>query len=85
MKVKELIEELTQYDPELEVIMQKDAEGNGYSPCCGTCGDAVYIAETDWSGEAYDTTLTAEEMDLEEDEWNKIKSNPQVVLIFPVN
>ncbi len=33
MKVKELIEELQSMDPEAEVIMQKDSEGNGYVHC----------------------------------------------------
>ena len=30
MKVKELIAELQEQDPEREVILQKDSEGNGY-------------------------------------------------------
>lgn len=85
MKVKELIEELSQYNPEAEVIMQKDAEGNGYSPLCGTDGDAVYIAETSWHGEVYDATMTAEDMDMDEEEWDAIKSNPRCVVLFPIN
>ena len=32
MKVKELIEELQKIDPEREIIMQSDSEGNNYSP-----------------------------------------------------
>ena len=35
MKVKELIEELQKLDPELDVILQKDEEGNGFNLCGG--------------------------------------------------
>ena len=52
MKVKELILELQTVDPELLVILQKDAEGNGYSPLRGV--DLVhYEAENTYSGQAY--------------------------------
>lgn len=49
MKVKELIKRLGDHDPELEVILVKDSEGNGYSPLAGI-GTSYYIAETTWSG-----------------------------------
>lgn len=35
MKVKELIKILQSEDPELEVMLQRDPEGNGYSPLYG--------------------------------------------------
>lgn len=35
MKVKELQKLLSECDPESEVILQKDPEGNGYSPLYG--------------------------------------------------
>lgn len=50
MKVKELIELLQGQDPEAEVILQKDAEGNGYSPLAGA-DPSLYRADTTYSGE----------------------------------
>lgn len=52
MTVAELIEELKALDPAALVVLQKDAEGNGYSPLAGA-DPAVYEAESTWSGQAY--------------------------------
>lgn len=53
MSVNELIkslQSLSKSDREREVIMQTDAEGNGFSPLSDfTLG--LYNPETDWSGE----------------------------------
>jgi hypothetical protein len=38
--------------PDLPAIIQKDSEGNGYSPLAGIDA-AFYVADTTWSGEAY--------------------------------
>lgn len=85
MKVKELIEELKLLDPESEVILQKDSEGNGYSPLEGVDGDAVYIPENTWSGDVYSTNWSADDADMEEDEWQEILAKPRCVILHPVN
>jgi hypothetical protein len=36
------------------VILQKDVEGNGYSPLDGMA-ETMYLAESTWSGETYMT------------------------------
>jgi len=46
MKVKELIEELKKADQESEVIIQKDSDGNGYSPLSTVDINAVYVPHT---------------------------------------
>jgi hypothetical protein len=46
MKVKELLEQLKTLDPEMDIIIQKDAAGNGFSPLAGADPDGIYIAET---------------------------------------
>lgn len=51
MTVAELIAELQALPQDSIVILQKDAEGNGYSPLCGVDGDCVYTADSSWSGE----------------------------------
>jgi hypothetical protein len=51
MTVHELIEALSKEDPNRLVVMQSDAEGNGYSPLADFWTGS-YQAETTWSGEA---------------------------------
>lgn len=50
MKVRMLIEMLRSMPADAVVILQKDAEGNGYSPC-SEVEEGLYVAETTWSGE----------------------------------
>lgn len=52
MKVKELIEQLQKLPEDAIVILQKDAEGNGYSPV-DDAEEAIYVAEKTWCGEVY--------------------------------
>lgn len=85
MKVKDLIRELQLLDPEMECIIQKDAEGNGYSPLAGTDENCIYVAETTWYGEVYDTTWTADEADMPEDLWETLLNRPRCVVLYPVN
>lgn len=85
MKVKDLIRELQLMDPEMECIIQKDAEGNGYSPLAGADPDAVYVAETTWYGVVYDASWSAEDADMDEEEWAKTLARPRCVVLYPVN
>lgn len=50
MKVKELIELLSEMNPEHEVILSKDGEGNAFSPC-GAHDVGQYVPDSTWSGE----------------------------------
>lgn len=54
MTVKDLRVALDGFADDLLVVLQKDAEGNGYSPL-SNAGEAMYVAETTWHGEAYPT------------------------------
>ncbi len=85
MKVKDLIRELQLLDPELDCIMQGDAEGNNFSPLAGTDENSIYISETPWNGEVYDATWTAEEADMDDEDWQKILAKPRCVVLYPVN
>lgn len=85
MKVKHLIEELHKLDPNAEVILQKDSEGNGYSPLNGVDGDTVYIKENSWSGSVYNTNWSADDADMEEKEWKKILKRKRSVVLYPIN
>ena len=60
MKVKELKELLKDIDDESIVILQKDAEGNEYSPLDGINDECVYAPDSTWSGDIRFPKLTAE-------------------------
>lgn len=63
-------------DLKLEVVLQKDAEGNGYSPLNG--GDvAYYVPTSTWSGDVYD-----EEDDGEEE---LPEGGKRVMVLWPTN
>jgi hypothetical protein len=85
MLVKDLIEALKDLPPDAEVILQKDGEGNGYSPLSGVDADAVYIAETTWAGEVYSAGWSADDAGVESDEWAEILKRPRCVVLAPVN
>lgn len=84
MNARELIEELQKLDPETEIILQKDAEGNGYSPLYAT-GVGYYEPENTWSGFFYDAEWSAEDADMGEDEWETMKAGPIFFVLAPVN
>lgn len=58
MTVAELIVKLQQVDGNRLVILQKDSEGNGYSPLDGADDNAVYEPLTTWRGEVKMQRLT---------------------------
>ncbi len=42
MKVKELMNILKNLDPELDILLSEDPEGNGYMPLSGYCDNMYY-------------------------------------------
>jgi hypothetical protein len=85
MTVKELKEKLTNMPDDMQVILQKDSEGNGYSPLAGADNDAVYVPENSYSGEVYSMKWTADEADMSENEWEKIRKKPRALILYPTN
>jgi hypothetical protein len=85
MKVKALIAALLECKQDADVILQKDSEGNGYSPLSDVYTNSVYIPDTTWSGEVYSTEWTADAAGMDEAEWKKILKKKRCVVLFPVN
>jgi len=86
MKVAELIQELQKLDQTKIVILQKDTEGNGFSPLEAVDEYSVYDADSNWEGEVYSTDWTADEAAMDEDEWEAFKKEtPGCVVLFPVD
>jgi hypothetical protein len=85
MLVKELIEILQEFDPDTQIIIAKDPEGNGYSPG-SSYFTGYYIPDTTYSGEVYCEDWTAEDCDMDEDQWEEMRrDNPVSVILVPTN
>lgn len=85
MTVSKLIECLQGCNPSAEIILQKDAEGNGYSSLCGCETGVVYVPQTTWSGDVYSLEWSAHDAGMPAKEWRNIKKMPQCVVLFPIN
>ena len=60
MKVKELKKLLDSVDEDKIIILQKDGEGNGYSPLSNIDSNCVYEADSTYSGNVGIEFLTPE-------------------------
>jgi len=83
VKVKELIGILSKIDPEKQVILQKDAEGNDHSPLSGTW-EGAYLAKTTWYGCAGLEKLSPEDKKAGYSEDDIVRGFPALILV-PVN
>ena len=83
MTVGQLIGLLRNEDLNRIVILQKDGEGNGYSPL-SRYETASYLAESTYSGEVHPENLTPEHIEqgfTEED----IKGGIPALVLVPIN
>lgn len=85
MTVKELKEVIANLPDEMKVILQKDSEGNGYSPLAGADNETVYIPESTYSGDVYSMRWTADDACMNEEEWDEIRSKPRALILYPIN
>jgi hypothetical protein len=70
--------------PDVKLVLQVDSEGNGYNPLRGVDFDIIYIEER-CDSSVYASDWTAEDCDLDEEEWEELKKrggNTHAVL-FP--
>jgi hypothetical protein len=85
MKVKDLIVELQKLDGELQCVMQKDSEGNEYGPLEGVDAECIYIVDSPYNGEVFGTDYSAEESDMEPEDWAEALKLPRCVVLYPTN
>lgn len=85
MNVGELKKYIKDLPDEMEVIIQKDGEGNGFSPLSGLDSNAVYIPDSTWDGYVYSMSWTSDDACVGEEEWEGIKSNPRSLILVPTN
>lgn len=85
MTVKELKDMIADLPDDMAVILQKDAEGNGYSPLYGADPDCHYVPDTSYSGTVYARKYTAEDNCMSETAWKRIKRGPRCLVLYPRN
>lgn len=83
--VGELLDYLATQPRDRKVILRKDAEGNGHSPLANGW-EAMYEAESTWSGETYPTPEDIAASDgYYSDEDEAPEGSERVVVLGPVN
>jgi hypothetical protein len=66
-------------NPDVDIILQKDEEGNGFKRCRGVDFNAIFVED-----EVMDLAWSADDCLLEEGEWEEMKlTNPKVAVLFP--
>ena len=85
MNVKDLKEAISDLPDDMEVILQEDSEGNGYSPLAEADCDAVYVPITTWYGDVYSLQWSADDAAMDDEEWEILKLKPRVLVLTPVN
>lgn len=79
LTVKQMINHLQKMNPDALVVLAKDREGNSYSPAV-IPSEALYVAESTWSGEIFDLD------DVDENDASELAKNSiQCVVIWPTN
>lgn len=66
-------------NPDLELLLQKDAEGNGYSTVRGIDFGIVATTEDDYEFEVYSDEEDPEELYMEQDEFDTLKNKYAVI------
>jgi hypothetical protein len=82
MNVKDFIQILETYDPEMLVVMSSDSEGNNYSPF-SDFDEGYYIPYSTYSGEMYFDQNLEEEPD--EYDVDEIRQERRALVLFPIN
>lgn len=84
MKVGELILALSKVDPNREVVMSKDGEGNDYSPL-SQIDETEYKALCTWSGYIGFKEMTPELIKDGYDEQDLVKDGVPAIVLWPTN
>lgn len=92
MTVQELMDYLSTQPRDRKIILEKDDEGNGYSPL-SEVSVGIYVADSTWSGEVYPTPESVAEW-VAKGEWTEEDAaesydpgdaGERVIVLGPVN
>lgn len=85
MNVKELKAVLETLPDDMEVILQKDSEGNGYSPLSGADPNSIYVPDSTYSGDVYSLEWSASDACMTEKEWEEFCKKDKALILYPTN
>lgn len=85
MKIIDLKKIIEHLPDDMEIIIQKDSEGNGFSPLSEVDYNCIYIPDTTWYGTVYSKEFSAGDMLMSEERWEELKKKPSVCVLVPVN
>lgn len=80
MKVHQLKSALEGLPDDMEIVLQKDPEGNGYSTLGGADPGGIYVPE---SGEVYADTWSADDACVDVAEWDLLLLQPRTLVLWP--
>ena len=85
MKVKELIKQLEQIDGEVEILLSSDPEGNTkYELTEDSLSEDCIYENNDGEISVYSLDWSAEDADMEEDDWEEAKKElTKCVILYP--
>lgn len=84
MNVKELRKALEKLPDDMTIVLQKDAEGNGYRRLAGADPDGL-IMEDGYDMVVYDKSWDADDACMDEEEWEEAKEEKETcVVLWPV-
>ena len=79
MTVADLKDALNLLPDDMQVILQKDAEGNGYSPLSGADINSFYVPESDYAGEVFNADWTADDHGMEAVSYTHLRAHETVL------
>jgi hypothetical protein len=85
MTVKDLKTYIENLPDDMEIILQKDSEGNGYSPLYRADSEARYVPDSTWSGDVYFDEWGAEDNCMTKEQFEEMRKLPQSLILSPVN
>jgi hypothetical protein len=88
MTIGKLKEQIKDIPDDMEIILQKNAEGNGYETIAGVHTECFYVkGSSGWDAQLYDPNWSADDAGFDDEvEWEEFKiehESGKVALIFP--
>ena len=78
MKVKEALKILQTLNPEADIILSADSEGNYYDHLKDIETNSIYYIE-----QVYSLDWSHEDAGMDKQQWEKLKKKPRCVILYP--
>lgn len=82
MTIKQLKEIIQDLPDDMEIIIQRDPEGNSYTELDDVNPHCIYLQH---SNEVYSTLWNHDEAMMEKEEWEEFLQRPKTLVLSPLN